>query len=168
MLTCPIPFSQFSNSQTSSSSQFSPTSPQIHISPDPQLTTGHYARFRVQYLMWTSDDHHQCAKVLLPLSMTCKAMWLRLRPWIWDLIEPSRRFHVMNYRVMYALRADVSLATSVRYLSALLCHWVKADSCSLEVHDDTQPVGLGCLWIHQIPRVPPEPSHFADRVRDPL
>jgi len=91
-----------------------------HISPEPQLT-GHRARFRVQYFMEMSDDYYQRARFLLPLSMTCKTMRLRLRPWIWDVIEPSRRRHVMNLAIVDALHADTSLAASVRYICAILC-----------------------------------------------
>ena len=70
--------------------------------------------------MEMNDDYHQRAQFLIPLSMTCKAMRLRLRPWIWDLVEPSRRRHVMNLTMVETLRTDTSLAASVRYLRAFL------------------------------------------------
>jgi len=99
------------------------------ISPEPQLT-GHHARFRVQYCMEINDDHNRRVRFLQPLSMTCKAMRLRLRPWIWGFIEPARgHFGIISppHSVANVLRADTSLATSVRYLypsvpgSELIC-----------------------------------------------
>jgi hypothetical protein len=56
------------------------------ISPDLE-PTGHYARFRSQYNMDISDYHRRRVAFLLPLSMTCRAMRLRLLPWIWGRIE---------------------------------------------------------------------------------
>jgi len=90
-----------------------------HVAPEPQLT-GYRARFRVQYFMEMSDDYYRRAQFLLPLSTTCKAMRLRLRPWIWDLIEPSRRRHVMNFTILNALHTDASLAATIRYIYAIL------------------------------------------------
>ena len=64
-------------------------------------------------------------EVLKPLSMTCRTMRLRLLPWIWDLVQPSRRFGI--YLVLWnftstvrAVQADKSLATFVRYFRAIL------------------------------------------------
>lgn len=91
------------------------------IAPEPRFT-GHRARFRVQYIMETSDDYYRRTQFLVPLSMTCKVMRLRLRPWIWDLIEPSRHPHVMNLALVDALNADAYLATSVRYICAFFAH----------------------------------------------
>ena len=83
-----------------------------HVSPEPQLT-GPYARFRVQYRMEINDDHRKRVRFLRPLSMTCRAMRLRLLPWMWDLIEPSdlgwNLFAIVN-----ALHADTFLAASVK------------------------------------------------------
>ena len=113
-----------------------------YISPEPRLT-GHYARFRVQYCMQINDDHYLRVQLLRPLSMTCKVMRLRLNLWRWDLIEPSRRrpvpLHIMR-TIGKALRADPSLATSVKYLGTLLCPWVSTNSRPLKVHDVAFPV----------------------------
>jgi len=57
-----------------------------HISPEPRLT-GHYARFRVQYNMDINKYHQRRVEFLRPLSATCKAMRLRLLPWIWEHLE---------------------------------------------------------------------------------
>ena len=93
-----------------------------HISPDPHLT-GQYARFCVQYRMKISDSHQQRMKILHPLSRTCMAMRLRLLPWIWDHIQPSRCFYDTNGKrsiswkfatLARTVYADVSLATRVR------------------------------------------------------
>ena len=83
--------------------------------------------------MQIDDDHQKRVRFLRPLSMTCKTMRSLLRPWIWDLIEPSRRRHYfydssdslprkLNV-LMDALRADVSLGTNVKYLCILLHRW---------------------------------------------
>ena len=96
-----------------------------HITPEPHLT-GHYARFRVQYCMQINDDHYQRAQFLRTLSMTCKEMWLRVRPWIWDLIETSRRRRVplrMMTTIVNGIRADSSLAVCVKYFRTVLCPW---------------------------------------------
>ena len=60
--------------------------------------------------------------------MTCKAMRLRLLPWIWDLIEPSRcrrgfpAYFLTNLVTLVdASHADASLATNIKYLCALFC-----------------------------------------------
>jgi len=102
-----------------------------HISPDPHLT-GNYARYCVQYCMEINDDHRRRMRILRRLSMTCKAMRLRLLPWIWDLIQPLR--HEPSYdgrrswvswafatTTWWVAFTDRSLATRVKYLCALPC-----------------------------------------------
>jgi len=49
--------------------------------------------------------------------MTCKAMRLRLLPWIWEHLEPSWGDYLNK---ITTLRVDRSLASSVKYLWALL------------------------------------------------
>ena len=102
-----------------------------HISPEPYLT-GRYARYCVQYCMKINDDHQQRMRILRRLSMTCKAMRLRLLPWTWDLIQPPRcepsylggrcwvswNFAITTSWVAFT---DKSLATRVKYFCALLC-----------------------------------------------
>ena len=98
-----------------------------YISPEPRLT-GHYARFREQYRMQINDDHQERMCFLRPLSMTCRLMRLRLLPFMWNLIEPSRvcwydcmkRFGWNLAVIVNALHADRSLAASVRYFCGLL------------------------------------------------
>jgi len=98
----------------------------FHICPDPHLT-GQYARFCVQYRMKINDYHQRRMELLQPLSRTCMAMRLRLLPWIWDHIQPSRcsydsdgirriswKFTALE-RVVYA---NASLAARVKYLLA--------------------------------------------------
>ena len=61
-----------------------------HISPRPWFTSnGYHARFRVQRGMTISNfkDHREWVQSLLPLSMTCTAMRLRLLPWMWERLE---------------------------------------------------------------------------------
>ena len=99
-----------------------------HISPDPPVI-GHYARFRLQYCMQISDCHQQRARFLLSLSMTCRAMRLRLLPWIWERIECFKSvprcgpegFPKGLNAMVGALHTDIFLAVSVKYSCALLC-----------------------------------------------
>jgi len=54
--------------------------------------------------------------------MTCKAMRLRLLPWIWEHLDPLWGDYVGNLnRIANASRVDRSLASNVKYFSALLC-----------------------------------------------
>ena len=95
-----------------------------YICPEPR-PTGSYARFCVQYCMEINNDHQRRTEFLQSLSMTCRTMRSRLLPWIWDLIQPSRRFGA--YLVLWnfaattrAVHVDKSLATFVRYFGTLL------------------------------------------------
>jgi hypothetical protein len=97
-----------------------------YVSPDPGLA-GHRARFRVQYIMEVSDDYRWRVAFLLPLSMTCRVMRLRLLPWIWERIEVFSgdwvRWEVLTRRskaIVGALRADPGLHMNVKYFCALL------------------------------------------------
>jgi hypothetical protein len=105
-----------------------------HVSPGPKLT-GHCARFRVQYYMDRTDYHQRRVEFLLPLSMTCRMMRLRLLPWIWECIEvfsddwAGREGLMRRSRaIVSALRADPGLGESVKYFyfpscrgSGLIC-----------------------------------------------
>jgi len=85
------------------------------------MLIGPYARFRVQYGTKIDDYLEQRERCLRALRMTCKAMRLRLFPWIWGHIEPSFGDHMGNLKVIVnASRADRSFASSVRYFCALL------------------------------------------------
>jgi len=110
-----------------------------HICPESQVT-GQYTRFRVQYFMEVDHDYYWRAQFLRRLSMTCKAMRLRLLPWIWGHIVPSLRCYCgsgtgsKNLRqnfdtILRASYADAFLAASVKCFSSLLYSWVWADLC---------------------------------------
>ena len=65
----------------------------------------------------------QQVKFLRPLSMTCRAMRLRLLPWIWGRLEiyPNNWSSTRDYAkglnaLTNVLLADVSLAANVKYL----------------------------------------------------
>jgi len=90
------------------------------------------------------DCHEQRVRFLLPLSMTCKAMRLRLLPWIWERIECLEWPPNWNSdggvprkldTIVGALRADISLATSVKYFCTPLSPWIGTDPRPLKVHD---------------------------------
>ena len=73
--------------------------------------------------MYTSDYHRRRVELLLSLSMTCRAMRLRLLPWIWEHIEifsvdwNGRGDRVWRpSAIVGTLRADPGLSMSVKYL----------------------------------------------------
>ena len=84
-----------------------------YIFPDPPRHIGDYARFRINFLR--------------TLSMTCKAMRLRLLPWVWGRTEV--RYCQMSWKsrtrqfdtLLNVLHADTFMATSVRCPCTLLC-----------------------------------------------
>ena len=88
-----------------------------HISPDPQLT-GRYARFYIPYSTGISYCCNQRADFLRPLSVTCRAMRLRLLPWVWERLEvlprPAWKLEEQPVQklntVMSTLRTDTCLA----------------------------------------------------------
>jgi len=99
-----------------------------HISPDPHLT-GDYARYSVQYCMKIGDGHQQRMKFLRPLSRTCRAMRLRLLPWIWNHIQASqasydsdgiRMISWKSIAIAQTVYTDMSLATRIKYFAPLL------------------------------------------------
>ena len=93
-----------------------------HICPDPQLT-GHYARFCIPYSPGISDCYNRRVRFLRPLSMTCKAMRLRLLPWVWERLElppphpwitGDESFAKKLDSVVNALHTDIFLAANVK------------------------------------------------------
>ena len=143
-----------------------------HISPDPHLT-GPYARFCVQYCMKISDGHQERIKFLRPLSKTCRAMRLRLLPWIWDHIQPSQGYYDRDgvrwiswkfTAIARAVCADMSLATRIKYPHVLFCSWIRADSRSLQIPDGALPGESSHLRVCRVPKGPPKPPHTRDRV----
>jgi len=133
-----------------------------HISPEPQLT-GHYARFREQYCMEINDDHQKRVRFLRPLSMTCRLMRLRLVPWMWNLIEPSRGCWYDLRKglgwnltaIANALHTDTFLAASVRYfcpsvpffvsVPGLICVFSRFMTVHFPWNDETSPQFVECL-----------------------
>jgi len=140
-----------------------------YIFPEPRLA-GSYARYCVQYCMEINSDHQRrMESSLQPLSMACRTMRLRLLPWIWDLIQPSRRFGI--YLVLWnfnattrAVHVNRSLATFVRYFRTLLRTWSGADVCPLKVHDGTLPEGRGGSPVCPVLIVPTKSPHSQARV----
>jgi len=134
-----------------------------HISPELKLA-GHYARFRVEYVMQINDDHQRRVRFLRPLSMTCKAMRVRVLPWIWERLEPSWKIDSTDLNVIAnASHTDTSLAASVEYSCLLLCLCVGAESCSLKVHDSASPVVQRHPRVRRMPSIPPESLLARDR-----
>ena len=99
------------------------------VSPDWQLT-GHFERFHLQYLRINTGHHRLRVQFLVSLSMTCKAMRLRLLSWIWERLEHlewcpgrytdqrcARKFH----SIARTLSTNRSLATNVKYISTVFC-----------------------------------------------
>ena len=110
-----------------------------HISPN----FGQYARLHFQ---WHITDSVYCYRqqraFLLSLGMTCRAMCLRLLPWIWERVE----LHSGNWvrrpnAIVGALHADPYLGMSVKYFHPSICPWVGADLYPLKVSDDISPTG---------------------------
>lgn len=58
-----------------------------YIFPDPPRHIGDYARFRINYPRNSDYNRRRWIDFLRTLSMTCKAMRLRLLPWVWGRIE---------------------------------------------------------------------------------
>lgn len=118
-----------------------------YIFPEPRFA-GHYARLRLQYGMVVDGYHQSRTQFLLSLSMTCRTMHVRLRPWVWERVEcpelvtgqssETRILRKFN-TITETLLADTSLASSVRYFT-IPSSWVGADPCPLKAHD-----GLGVV-----------------------
>jgi hypothetical protein len=113
-----------------------------YVSPDPGPTS-HYERFRFSFYMHPKNYHAERVEFLLPLSMTCRAMRLRLLPWIWERIEGSSRkgFKRRPEPIVGALRADPGLAMNVKYFRPPICLWTGAYLRPLKVPDDVSRVG---------------------------
>ena len=95
----------------------------FQISPDTHHTRG-WVRFRIHDEMGIDRCRQVRAQILRPLSMTCRAMRLRLVPWIWEYLQlppprnQSTRGEIILKKlniIANALNADTYLATSVRY-----------------------------------------------------
>ena len=137
-----------------------------HVSPDPRR----YARFHFQHVMDTRDYHRRRMAFLLPLSKTCRAMRLRLLPWVWERVEvlpggwtgvedPIRR----PTGIAGALRADPYLSMSVRYVHPFFVPGSAVYLCPLKISVDASPVGgVHDLFVRQMPRVPSKSPHTGD------
>ena len=79
--------------------------------------------------------------------MTCRAMWLRFVPWVWERLElpfthwnSGKTFAEKLNTIANALQTEAFLATSVRYFYALPCPWAGVDSRGAKVHEGA-PLG---------------------------
>ena len=95
-----------------------------HVSPEVQFI-GYYTRFNVQYDLFVVSCHRDRVGFLRPLSMTCKAMRLRLIPFIWEHLHFflhcgiwGRQATARLKTLMGALHANMSLAITVKCFSA--------------------------------------------------
>ena len=87
-----------------------------YVSSDP----GQYARFHFQHVMDTRYWYRQRLAFLLSLGMTCRAMWLRLLPWIWERVEMcSRNWERRSNAIVGVLHADPYLGLNVKYVHPL-------------------------------------------------
>ena len=76
-----------------------------------------------------TDYHQRRVEFLLPLSMTCRMMRLRLLPWIWECVEVfsddwtgGEGLMRRPRAIVGALRADPGLGESVKYFHFPSCH----------------------------------------------
>jgi hypothetical protein len=133
------------------------------VSPHPGPTV-HYAWFRYQY----NTYHRERVRFLLPLSMTCRAMRLRLLPWIWECVKVICRSDTEDFRrrpmvIMGTLCADPYLGTSVKYFHLLLCPWVRADLRPPKVPDNLAFIDqVHDSFVRQLPGVPFKSPHARD------
>lgn len=59
-----------------------------HISPDPRPPSHYTWFYSIQYNQKGGDGYlQQRVGFLRLLSMTCKEMWFRLLPWVWERLE---------------------------------------------------------------------------------
>ena len=127
--------------------------------------------------MRISDHHKQRMRFLRRLSMTCRAMWLRFVPWVWERLElpfadywsSGETFAKKLNAITNALHAEPFLATTMRYLCTLPCPWVGADSRPVKVHEGSS---LGewvyLSFVRQMLRGPPKSPYTRDGVGDSL
>ena len=113
-----------------------------YLAPNIQPTS-QWVRFRIHDESRTDNYRLLRVRFLRPLSMTCRAMRLRLVPWIWEDIQLLQT-HRWDGRESVArklntitnpLYADTFPATSVRCFYPLLLFAADADSRPLKVHD---------------------------------
>ena len=135
-----------------------------------------YARFRIQDDSEPvgTDRYRQLeADFLRPLSMTCRAMRLRLIPWIWEYLQLPSQYRWGPARgdivsrgldtIAGAFYADKFLATSVKYFCALLCPSADANLRPLKVHDTgSRGECVHLSSVRQMPTVPPKPTYAGD------
>ena len=110
-----------------------------YIFPDPHLS-GHYARFHMPYSGVLCRYHDHRVRFLRPLSMTSRAMRLRLLPWVWGRLEIPRRPGMISTKlavqelntILNGPHADKLLAVSVKYFCPLLRPWIGTDFISFD------------------------------------
>ena len=93
-----------------------------HVSPDPRPTS-HHVWFRVRRGV---DDCPQQMEFLRQLSMTCRAMRLRLLPWVWvRLVLPPPNTQGTGEQFMRKLDATASVLHANAFLAASVkCFYV--------------------------------------------
>ena len=146
-----------------------------HIRPDLRVT-GHCAWFRISYRMETKDCHHRRTQFLRRLSMTCRAMWLRFVPWVWERVELPSSYHWYSGSTFAgklnafanALHAEVFLTANLRYFLAILCPRVGADSCPLEIHNAGHLPGWDLSFVRQMLKISPKSPYARDKMDAPL
>ena len=111
----------------------------LYISPDPHLS-GHYARFHMSHSAMMCNYYDKRAQFLRPLSMTCRAMRLRLLPYVWGRLEIPRRLGMISMKlavqelntILNGPHTDRSLVSSVKYFCPYFCPWIGADFLSFD------------------------------------
>ena len=125
------------------------------------------------YNIWIDDYHQQWVQFLRPLTMTCRAMRLRLLPWVWERLElprsdnwnPGGMSSVKLNIIADVLHASAYLAATVKYFFALLCPRVGADSRPLKDRNGMYLMEQDFLSsIYQMPTTPSKSSHARDRM----
>ena len=110
-----------------------------HVSPDPHLS-GDYARFHMPYTTVLCNYYDERARFIRPLSMTCRAMRLRLLPWVWGRLEVPSRLDTGPVKptvqelntILNGPHTDKFLASSVKYFCPLPCSWIGTDFISFD------------------------------------
>ena len=132
----------------------------FHVAPDTQYTS-HWVRFRLVHNE-INDDHIIRVRFLRRLSATCKAMRLRLAPWLWEHLELSTRqawdsageTAVRNLNaIANALRTNTSLTTSVKYFftpfsasgATLICVFYRFMTMDIIWNKSSFPPFVKCL-----------------------
>ena len=112
------------------------------------------------YSAGMSNCYDQRVEFLRPLSMTCRAMRLRLLPWVWERLEIPQRLVTASKKliaqrlstILDGPRTGAFLATNVKYLYSLLCPLDRRSFCLLprrfvKVHGPLLQFFVKCLEL---------------------